>query len=77
LGRYDPPMSQQTWIIIIAIVIMLAVGVIAALIWWHMADVLYPGTDKKTGQRIFGKGGSAANPGATVVKGFEEPRSLE
>ena len=47
-------MSQQSWIIIIAIVVMLVIGITAALIWWHMADVLYPGTDKKTGQRIFG-----------------------
>lgn len=67
---------SHTWIIIIAIVVMLAVGVVAALIWWHMADVLYPGTDKKTGQRIFRKRGAApANPNATVVKGFEETRS--
>ncbi len=68
-------MSQQTWIIVIAIGVMLTIGVVAALIWWHMADVLYPGTDKKTGQRIFGKGGESgtAHPGATVVKGFEEP----
>ena len=71
-------MSQQTWIILIAIVVMLTIAVVAALIWWHMADVLYPGTDKKTGQRIFGKGGmggggASANPNATVVKGFEEP----
>jgi hypothetical protein len=66
---------SQTWIIVIAVVVMLAIGITAALIWWHMADVLYPGTDKKTGQRIFGKGGvrSRANPNATVVKGFEEP----
>jgi hypothetical protein len=66
-------MSQQSWIILIAIVVFLAIAVTAALIWWHMADVLYPGTDKKTGQRIFGKGGVSANPNATVVKGFEEP----
>jgi flagellar basal body-associated protein FliL len=67
-------MSQQSWIIIIAIVVMLTIAVVAALIWWHMADVLYPGTDKKTGQRILGKsGGARANPNATVVKGFEEP----
>jgi flagellar basal body-associated protein FliL len=71
-------MSQQTWIIVIAIVVFLAIAVIAALIWWHMADVLYPGTDKKTGQRIFGKGErGAANPGATVVRGFEEPPAGE
>lgn len=67
-------MSQQAWIIVIAIVVMLVVGVVAALIWWHMADVLYPGTDKKTGQRIFRqRKAAAANPNATVVKGFEEP----
>ena len=66
-------MSQQTWIIVIAIVFFLTVAVVAALIWWHMADVLYPGTDKKTGQRIFRKRGGTEHTGATVVKGFEEP----
>lgn len=66
-------MSQQSWIILIAVVVMLVIGITAALIWWQMADVLYPGTDKKTGQRIFGKGGGTAHPNATVVKGFEEP----
>ncbi|MBX3376119.1 MAG: hypothetical protein KF678_03850 [Phycisphaeraceae bacterium] len=68
-------MSQQTWIILIAIVVMLTIGVLAALIWWHMADVLYPGTDKKTGQRIFRKkSGRTVDPNAVVVKGFEESR---
>lgn len=69
-------MSQQSWIIVIGIVVFFAIAVIAALIWWHLADVMYPGADKKTGQRIFGKAPKGpANPGATVVKGFDQPPS--
>jgi hypothetical protein len=63
-------------IVFIVIGVMLVVGTIAAVIWWHMADVLFPGTARKTGQRILGgrdKGPPAVPPGATVVKGFDEP----
>jgi hypothetical protein len=62
-----------TWLILIVVAIMLVIGVTFALIWWHMADVVYPGTDQKTGQRIFKKRGAQRNEGAVVVKGFESP----
>ena len=63
-------------IIIIVIAVMLIVGTIFAMIWWHMADVLFPGTAKKTGQTILGgKSGkpSTPPPGATVIKTFDDP----
>lgn len=60
-------------IIFIVIGIMLFVAVTAALIWWHLADIMYPGTDRKTGQRIFKKRGRQVNSSATVVTGFDSP----
>ena len=39
-------------IILIVIAVMLVVGTLFAVIWWHMADILFPGTAKKTGQTI-------------------------
>lgn len=64
-------------VVIIGIVVgvMLVAGVFFALIWWQMADVLFPGTAKKTGQRILGKDADTRPgppPGATVVK-FDSP----
>lgn len=66
-------MSEQAVIILVAIGIMLFVGVVFATIWWHMADLVYPGTDEKTGQRIFKKRSRHRNTQATVVKGFDTP----
>ncbi len=66
-------MSGNSTIILVVIAIMLVVGVVSAMIWWHLADVMYPGTDAKTGQRIFKKRGRVANSQATVVKGFDSP----
>jgi hypothetical protein len=51
--------------------IMLVVGSGAALIWWRLADSLFPGATEKTGQRI-GPGGKRGRPvSGTVIKGFE------
>ncbi len=66
-------MSGNSTIILVVVGIMLFVAVTAALIWWHLADIMYPGTDKKTGQRIFKKRGREINPSATVVTGFDSP----
>ena len=49
-------------VIFIVIGVMLVVGVVFALIWWQMADVLFPGTARKTGQRILGKDKRGAPP---------------
>ena len=62
-------------IILIVIAVMLVFGTIFAVIWWHMADVLFPGTAKKTGQTIL-RGRSdkphTPHPGATVIKSFDD-----
>lgn len=70
-------MSGQSTIILVVIGIMLFVAVTSALIWWHLADIMYPGTDKKTGQRIFKKRGREVNSSATVVTGFDTPAAAE
>jgi hypothetical protein len=60
-------------VIVIVVIVMLVVGVVFALAWWQMADVLFPGTARKTGQKILGGGKpKPPPPPATVVKGFEE-----
>lgn len=62
-------------IIGIVVAVMLIAGVFFALVWWQMADVVFPGAAKKTGQRILGKDADAKPgppPGATVVR-FDPP----
>ncbi len=58
----------------VVIGIMLVGGTIAAVVWWQMADVLFPGASRKTGQRILGGDDkpSGPPPGATVIKGFDD-----
>ena len=76
LDVYHRPMGTNVVFLVIAI--MLVVGVVFALAWWQMADVLFPGTARKTGQRIFGgRKDQSPPPGATVIKGFDsqEPPS--
>lgn len=46
-------MMDISTLIIIFAVIVLVLGSIIALVWWHLADVIFPGTSEKTGQRIF------------------------
>jgi hypothetical protein len=63
----------KSTIVFIVISIMLVVGVVFALAWWQMADVLFPGTARKTGQKILGgRKGQAPPTSATVIKGFGE-----
>jgi hypothetical protein len=45
-------MDISTLILIFAIVTVV-LGSIIALVWWHLADIIFPGTAEKTGQRIF------------------------
>lgn len=41
------------WLIVIFAVLAVVLGSVIALVWWHLADVFFPGTAEKTGQRIF------------------------
>jgi hypothetical protein len=63
-------------IVFIVIGVVLVGGTIAAVIWWQLADVLFPGTARKTGQTILGgkKKPEGPPPGATVIKGFDEEK---
>jgi hypothetical protein len=63
-------------VVFIVIGVMLVVGVIFAVIWWQMADVLFPGTARKTGQRILGGTPKAGPPpGAKVIRFDDAPAS--
>ena len=64
-------------IVFIVIGAMLVVGVVFALIWWQMADVLFPGTAEKTGQRILGGRDEPKGPppGAKVIKFDDQPKA--
>ncbi|MFN0133640.1 MAG: hypothetical protein ACKVW3_14070 [Phycisphaerales bacterium] len=73
-------------IIVVVVGVMLVAGVFFALVWWQMADVIFPGASKKTGQRILGRaegkdggpdGVKAPPPGARVVRFEDEPKNLE
>jgi hypothetical protein len=67
-------------IIVGVIALMLVIGTVFAVVWWRLAEVIYPGTDQKTGQRI-GRGRrrppGAVAPDAKVVTGFDDPRPGE
>ena len=62
-------MSISTLIVIFA-VLAVVLGSIVALVWWHLADVFFPGTAEKTGQRIFrlGRKGGGTPPEAKVIR---------
>jgi len=62
-------------VIAITALVMLAVGSTAALIWWSLADAIFPGASRRTGQHIrFGRGeGAKGSEGARVIRGFEGP----
>jgi hypothetical protein len=63
-------------VIFIVIGLMLVFGVVFAIVWWQLADVLFPGASKKTGQKILPLGEDGRKgppPGSTVIRGFEPP----
>lgn len=60
----------------IVIAVMLVGGTVAAVAWWQLADYFFPGTARKTGQRILGRDDpkpAGPPPSATIVRGFDEP----
>lgn len=63
-------------VIFVVIGVMLVIGVVFAVIWWQLADLLFPGTTKKTGQRILPLGDDAPKappPGAKVIRFDDAP----
>jgi hypothetical protein len=65
-------------VVAVTALIMLCVGSTAALIWWRLADSMFPGASRKTGQeiRLGGKSAGTGRPGegAQVIHGFDEPK---
>jgi flagellar basal body-associated protein FliL len=69
---------EITTLIIIFAVIVVILGSIIALVWWHLADVVFPGTAEKTGQRIFRFGKRAKEPPAKArVIEFDENKTRD
>jgi hypothetical protein len=62
------------WLIIIFAIIAVVFGSVIALVWWHLADVFFPGTSEKTGQRIFRRRRSGPEPPKAIVIDFDAPR---
>jgi hypothetical protein len=60
-------------IILITAAIMLVLGSVAALIWWRLADALFPGASEKTGQKIGPPGRRQRPPTGTVISDFPSP----
>ena len=61
-------------VILVVVAVMLVVGVVFALIWWQLADAVFPGATRKTGQRILPLGEDEPKvppPGATVIRADE------
>jgi hypothetical protein len=54
------------------IAIVLIGGAIVAVVWWRMADKLFPGTAAKTGQDI-PRPRPDHKTGATVIKDWSKP----
>jgi hypothetical protein len=60
-------------VIIIIAAVMLVIGTIFAVVWWALADVIFPGTSRKTGQEIIRRRGSRpASPSAKVISDFDD-----
>jgi hypothetical protein len=65
-------------VVYIVIGVMLVVGVVFAVVWWQLADVLFPGTTKKTGQRILPMRDDQPKgppPGAKVIRFDDGPQA--
>lgn len=62
-------------IMIVTITVMVICGAIICVVWWKWADKLYPGTDKKTGQKIelFKAREGPKGPPPRVIKAFDRP----
>jgi hypothetical protein len=65
-------MSSGLTILLVVTGIVLVLGTVAALVWWALADAMFPGTSRKTGQAIFRRKGKAPPRDAVVVR-FDEP----
>lgn len=57
-------------VILIVALIMLAIGTTAALIWWRLAESMFPGAGRSTGQ-VIGLRRQPRKPGGVVISGFE------
>ena len=69
---YHPPVSTR--VIITVVIIMLVIGTVFAVIWWWLADVMFPGTAEKTGQRIIkSRKGTPPARDAKVITDFDQP----
>jgi hypothetical protein len=68
-------MSSGLTLLLVVTGIVLVLGTVAALVWWTMADWMFPGTSRKTGQAILRKLGKREKPPAekAVVVRFDEP----
>jgi hypothetical protein len=54
-------------VLIIVAGVVLVLGTVAALAWWALADVLFPGTARKTGQSILRRKRRGEPPADAVV----------
>ena len=68
---------MQAGVIIIVAVVVLIVGTVIAVVWWRLADRLFPGASDRTGQHIRLSKGSQPprHAGAEVIKDFDDPHA--
>jgi hypothetical protein len=74
-GRDPRNYDGRVNVILITAGIMVVLGSVVALIWWRLADSMFPGASRKTGQQIrLGRAGGNAKgaEGARVIRGFGE-----
>lgn len=63
-------------VLLIVASIMLVVGTVVALVWWKLADRIFPGASRSSGQQIkLGRDGKATpqGPPPTVIRGYGDP----
>lgn len=65
-------MPSGVTLLLVVAGIVLVLGTIAALVWWGLADAMFPGTTRKTGQAIFRRKSRRAPPADAVVVRFDE-----
>jgi hypothetical protein len=66
-------MPSGVTLLLVVTGIVLVLGTVAALVWWTAADYFFPGTSRKTGQRILPGKSRRAAPGEPTVVRFDEP----